>query len=137
MKRTFMAQVFAAWAACSAAIACAATDLVVAGFDHIVQSDRRPPRVLTGQDQRVLLEKRYLRLPLKRGAEFRDLETGERLVADPRALADAYRETFGAFLDTYRQACAELRADYRLCRTDEPVDTFVRAYLEARRRASR
>lgn len=78
-----------------------------------------------------------LDLPLKRGAEFRDLETGERLVADPRALADAYRETFGAFLDTYRQACAELRADYRLCRTDEPVDTFVRAYLEARRRASR
>ena len=78
-----------------------------------------------------------LDLPLKRGAEFRDLETGERLIADPRALADAYREAFGAFLDTCRQACAELKADYRLCRTDEPADTFVRAYLEARRRASR
>jgi uncharacterized protein (DUF58 family) len=78
-----------------------------------------------------------LDLPLKRGAEFRDLETGERLVADPRALADAYQAAFGAFLDTYRQACAELKADYRLCRTDEPADTFVRAYLEERRRASR
>lgn len=78
-----------------------------------------------------------LDLSLKRGAEFRDLETGERLIADPRALADAYREAFGAFLDTYRQACAELKIDYRLCRTDEPADTFVRAYLEARRRAAR
>ena len=78
-----------------------------------------------------------LDLSLKRGAEFRDLETGERLIADPRALADAYREAFGAFLDTYRQACAELKIDYRLCRTDAPADTFVRAYLEARRRAAR
>ena len=76
-------------------------------------------------------------LPLKRGAEFKDLETGERLIADPRALADAYKEAFGAFLDTYRTACADLKVDYRICRTDEPVDTFVRAYLEERRRASR
>jgi uncharacterized protein (DUF58 family) len=78
-----------------------------------------------------------LDLSLKRGAEFRDLETGERMVADPRALADAYQAAFGAFLDGYRQACAELKVDYRLCRTDEPADTFVRAYLEERRRASR
>lgn len=78
-----------------------------------------------------------LDLTLKRGAEFKDLETGERLIADPRALADAYKTAFGAFLDTYRTACAELKADYRICRTDEPADTFVRAYLEERRRASR
>ena len=76
-------------------------------------------------------------LTLKRGAEFHDLETGERMIADPRALAAAYAKAFGAFLDTYRNACAELKVDYRICRTDEPADTFVRAYLEERRRLSR
>ncbi len=83
------------------------------------------------------LDPAELDLSLKRGASFEDLETGERLIADPRALADAYKTVFGAFLDTYRNACAELKIDYRICRTDEPADTFVRAYLEERRRASR
>jgi len=84
-----------------------------------------------------ILDPAELDLSLKHGAEFEDLETGERLIADPRALADAYTKIFGGFLETYRNACAELKADYRICRTDEPADTFVRAYLEERKRASR
>lgn len=84
-----------------------------------------------------VLDPAEIDLSLKRGAEFEDLETGERLIADPRALAESYREVFGAFLETYRKACAELKADYRICRTDESPDTFVRAYLEERRRTSR
>ncbi len=84
-----------------------------------------------------VLDPAEIDLSLKRGAEFEDLESGERLIADPRAIADEYKEVFGAFLDTYRNACAELKADYRICRTDEPADTFVRAYLEERKRASR
>ena len=84
-----------------------------------------------------ILDPAEIDLSLKRGAEFEDLETGERLIADPRALATEYTKAFGAFLDTYRNACAEMKTDYRICRTDEPADTFVRAYLEERRRASR
>lgn len=84
-----------------------------------------------------ILDPAELDLSLRRGAEFEDLETGERLIADPRTLMTEYKEAFGAFLDTYRTACAEMKVDYRICRTDEPADTFVRAYLEERRRASR
>ncbi len=84
-----------------------------------------------------VLDPAEIDLSLKRGAEFEDLESGERLIADPRAIADEYKAVFGAFLDTYRNACAEMKADYRICRTDEPANTFVRAYLEERKRASR
>ena len=76
-------------------------------------------------------------LTFKKACELRDLETGERLAVNPRGLADEYRKVFGAFLEQYRKACAGMNVDYRLVRTDQPLESFVRAYLEERRRLSR
>jgi uncharacterized protein (DUF58 family) len=73
----------------------------------------------------------------EKGAEFVDMETGESLMADPRAIADKYREVFGNFLEGYRKPFTEMKVDYRMVKTDEPFDTFVRAYLEERKRFSR
>ena len=73
----------------------------------------------------------------KKGAEFIDMETRETIVVDPRTIADDYRKVFGEFLEGYRKPCAEMNVDYRMVKTDEPVDVFVRAYLEERRRFSR
>lgn len=78
-----------------------------------------------------------LNLNLKRSAEFEDMENGERLIADPRTLAKEYKDLMGEFIDKYRKACAEMKIDYRLLKTDEPIDTFIRAYLEERKRLSR
>ena len=83
------------------------------------------------------LDPRELDLGFKRGAEFEDLETGERLVVDPRVLGDAYRRVFGEFLEQYRKPCAEMNVDYRVVNTGQPLDVFVRAYLAERRRMSR
>ena len=76
-------------------------------------------------------------LSFKKACELEDLETGERLSVNPRGLADEYRKVFGAFLEQYQKACAGLNIDYRLVRTDQPLESFVRAYLEERRRLSR
>lgn len=76
-------------------------------------------------------------LTFKKGCELRDLETGERLAVNPRGLAAEYRKVFGAFLEQYQKACAGMNIDYRLVRTDQPLESFVRAYLEERRRLSR
>ena len=84
-----------------------------------------------------VLDPAELDFPFKKGTEFIDMETNERLVTDPRALADEYRRVFTEFLDKNRKACAELNIDYRLVNTKEPVDTFVRAYLEERKRFAR
>lgn len=84
-----------------------------------------------------VLDPMELDLSFTRGCRFEDLETGETMTADPRGLAADYERIFGMFLEQYRQRCAELKIDYRLVRTDQNLDTFVRAYLEERRRLSK
>ena len=69
---------------------------------------------------------------LTRAGRFRDMESGATLVADPATLAREYRRVFGAFLDEYRHRCLDMRIDYRLLRTDQSPDGFVRAYLRER-----
>ena len=84
-----------------------------------------------------VLDPAEIDLSFKKACELRDLETGERLAVNPRGLADEYRKVFGAFLDQYQKACAGMNIDYRLVRTDQTLETFVRAYLEERRRLSK
>ncbi len=76
-------------------------------------------------------------LSLRHNCEFVDLETGEKMNVNPRSLAPSYRKVFGEFIEQYRKSCSALRIDYRLVRTDQPVDMFVRAYLQERRRLSK
>ncbi|MFT5123447.1 MAG: hypothetical protein ACI9QL_003599 [Candidatus Omnitrophota bacterium] len=78
-----------------------------------------------------------LDLGFKKNCKVEDLETEEKLVIDPRRLRASYNKVFGEFLSGYRQACAGMKIDYRIARTDEPLDVFVRAYLEERRRMSK
>jgi uncharacterized protein (DUF58 family) len=84
-----------------------------------------------------ILDPMEIDMSLRKGAEFEDMETKEIVIADPRALADEYRKIFAAFLEEYRKPCAEMNIDYRMVNTSEPLDIFVRAYLEERKRYSR
>ena len=80
------------------------------------------------------LDPAEIEFPFKQGTEFIDLETDERILTDPRALATDYRRAFGEFLDRYRQACNELNIDHRVVDTSKPLDLFVREYLEQRKK---
>ncbi len=84
-----------------------------------------------------VLDPYELDFPFKKGGEFEDLETGEKIVVDPRGLADDYRRLMQEFLAHYQQQCVEMRIDYRLVNTSEPPETFVRAYLDERRKLSK
>lgn len=75
--------------------------------------------------------------PFNKGSEFIDLETAERIHTDPRGVANAYKKVLSEFLERYRKGCSEMNIDYRLTRTSERLDHFVRAFLEERRRLSR
>ncbi len=77
-----------------------------------------------------------LDLDLKAPRRFEDLETGETLPIHPRELAADYQRVFGAFIEQYRTRCAAMNIDYRLVRTDQPLDTFARSYLLERRRST-
>ena len=84
-----------------------------------------------------VLDPMEIDLGFRKGAQFVDMETQETINVDPRSLAPSYQRVFAEFLEQYRNACASMNVDYRMVRTDQPVDTFVRAYLEERRRLSR
>jgi len=84
-----------------------------------------------------VLDPAELELNFSKGYEFEDLETLERITADPRALAKEYRRIFNEFLEQYRRACEGLKIDYRLARTDQSAEAYIRAYLEERRRLSK
>ena len=73
----------------------------------------------------------------KKGAQFEDMETGETITVDPHAMRATYEKVFAEFMDQHRQAAASMNIDYRLALTDQPIESFVRAYLEERRRLSR
>lgn len=84
-----------------------------------------------------VLDPAEIDLSLKKGFEFEDMETGELLTVDPRAIAKDYQKVFGEFMEYYRTTCEGMKVDYRLARTDQSVEAYVRAYLEERRRLSK
>ena len=84
-----------------------------------------------------ILDPAEIDLSLKRLCELSDLETGERLAVNPRGIGEEYRRVFGEFLEGYRSICSSMKIDYRLVRTDHPLESFVRAYLTHRNRISR
>jgi uncharacterized protein (DUF58 family) len=68
---------------------------------------------------------------------FKGLEDLGDLLAEPRALRKAYREAAGRFISTVRRGCNDLRIDYELLRTTDPLDIALSRYLSSRSRAGR
>ena len=84
-----------------------------------------------------VLDPMEIDLSFKKGFRFEDLETNERITADPRTLLKEYQKVFGAFLEQYRTVCEGMKVDYRVARTDQTVEEYIRAYLDERRRLSK
>jgi len=71
--------------------------------------------------------------PFRRMSEFRSLETpGQKLLLDPAQLRQEYLRNFAAFCQELRTKAADMRVDYHLLRTDEPVERALGAYLAKR-----
>ena len=72
--------------------------------------------------------------PFEQSGAYEDLETGRRLVLDPRRARDSYLKRLGAHLELLRSVCARQNITYRLARTDAPLESFLFEFLSARRR---
>ncbi len=75
-----------------------------------------------------------LDFPFKNPTKFRGMElsSGEKVV-DTRRLRDDYRKNFAAHSAKLKRLAEEMRFDYRMLRTDEPVDRALGEYLAKRR----
>ena len=74
-------------------------------------------------------------LPRGGAAEFTDLETGARVVADPSVLRSEYESTVARFLESVKRAVEREGLDYLRLFTSEPLEPPLRRLLVARRKA--
>ena len=75
--------------------------------------------------------------PFQQPALFKGLEGWPDLVTDPRLLRRAYLKELDTHLRAISRACREAESNYRLVRTDEPIDRHLSALLAARAGSSR
>ncbi len=68
-------------------------------------------------------------LPYEGLADFKDLETAERLMVLPAAYREEYRRAVDAFVERWRRDCSDARIDYVAVDTKEPFDRSLAAYL--------
>ncbi len=87
-----------------------------------------------GADLLVLqiMDDEELDFPFEGPSCFEGLESASELNANPRALRLDYLKALEEHLEGVRLACAKQRADYRLIRTSEPLETALIALLSAR-----
>lgn len=84
-----------------------------------------------------VLDTAEINFPFRDLGSFEDLETGEKMLTDPRAIRQAYQEAVYDFLYQTRRICAGLDIDYVLSTTDHDVPEFLRQHLARRNRRGR
>ena len=80
------------------------------------------------------LDPAEVEFPFEQSGAYEDVETGRRLVLDPRRARESYLKNLGAHLQSLRLLCARQNITYRLARTDSPLESFLFEFLGARRR---
>jgi uncharacterized protein (DUF58 family) len=81
-----------------------------------------------------VFDRAELDFPFRDVATFLDLETGERIQADPAYVRAEYRRQLDEFVANYRRACADCQVDYVLTDTSVPYDYMLSRYLAKRGR---
>ncbi len=102
-------------------------DRVVSGLNHM--SHR-------GHDVAVLhvLDKAELEFPFDGFTRFEGLEIDDKLLADPRALREAYLAEVAAFTHRLKTACLAGRIDYSVMDTSRSPAVLLASYLAMRAR---
>ncbi len=82
-----------------------------------------------------ILAPEEIEFPFTRPTRFRDLEKFDRHVpAEARTLRESYLNNFESWRQELRRKLEDVRAEYIMLRTDEPVDRALGAYLARRER---
>jgi uncharacterized protein (DUF58 family) len=80
-----------------------------------------------------ILAPEEIEFPFHKMTQFRSLEQpGQKLLLDPAQLRQEYLRGFHAFCQELRTQAGDMRIDYHLLRTDDPVERALGAYLAKR-----
>jgi uncharacterized protein (DUF58 family) len=84
-----------------------------------------------------VLDPAEIDFPYDEASAFEDIESGEQIPIVPEALAGKYRELVRAHIETLSSKFSELRIDYSLLNTANPLDHALFNYLSMRERLNR
>ena len=84
-----------------------------------------------------VLDETELTFPFDGNTLFDGLEGYPEILAEPRALREAYVEAIERFLANVQEICSRLGVDYRLTHTGEPMDVAIVSVAAARARLGR
>jgi uncharacterized protein (DUF58 family) len=70
-------------------------------------------------------------------SSFEDLESGEQIPVVPESFRDEYRQLIRSHIDSLKTKFSEVRIDYMLANTAEPLDKALFSYLSSRERLMR
>ena len=79
-----------------------------------------------------IFDRDEVEFPFERMTMFDGLEDMPELLADPRALRDAYLAEVDSFQDTIRKGCLGQKVDYVKIVNSQPLDVVLSSYLAAR-----
>jgi uncharacterized protein (DUF58 family) len=81
-----------------------------------------------------VLDPAELEFPFRDATLFRGLEEWPEVLADPRALRQAYLRQFEEYLRRIKSGCRKHRIEHVVMRTDQPLDLALSSYLSSRRK---
>jgi uncharacterized protein (DUF58 family) len=84
-----------------------------------------------------ILDSYELEFPFGEMTLFQSMEDTRQVLAEPRAIKEAYQAELARFLEEIRQNCLENQIDHWLVNTSTPIDRALLRYLTTRERVSR
>ncbi len=101
------------------------TDAIEGGLSHF---RHREHDVIVMQ----ILDPYEVEFPMKEMTRFKGMELPDELLADPKALREAYLEEIEEHNTQIESACLANSMDYKMIRTDEKLDVALSTYLAKR-----
>jgi uncharacterized protein (DUF58 family) len=105
-------------------------------FSDFLDTTRRWVEILRQMESRrqhvtlfQVLDPWELTFPFDEMTAFRSLETGRKILAEPRAMREAYIREIQAFIAELRVMCLEAGMSYRMVTTDTPLSEALASYL--------
>jgi len=101
--------------------------------------DAVAPLRFRGHDMIVfhVLDPAEIEFTYDEASAFEDLESGEQIPVVPEALAEQYRTLVREHTEQLRSKFSELRIDYALLNTSQPLDHALFTYLSMREQLTR
>jgi uncharacterized protein (DUF58 family) len=81
-----------------------------------------------------ILDPREIDFDFKDRVRFKDMESGEEIITDPRQLKKSYQKQLNKFMNFYKQNCGKNQIDYIPIQTNQSLDTALTEYLVKRQK---